>query len=77
MPLILVLFPLPVTIPLQKRKKADLLALSVQLLWICTIIATLSRAALIATVLILILQYRKFLRQRHKLLRFFGAFLMI
>lgn len=77
LPLILVLFPLPVTIPLQKRKKADLLTLSVQLLWICTIIATLSRAALIATVLILILQYRQFLRQRCKLLRIFGVFLMI
>lgn len=77
LPLMLTLFPLPSSLSLQKRKKTDRVALGIQLLWIITILATLSRAALIATIIIFILHYRSLLRKNTKVLWLLAVILLI
>lgn len=68
LPVILTLFPIGSLKTWKSRTKQDWIALSVVLLWLITLGATLSRAALIGAVIVFMLYYAPLLRKHKKVL---------
>lgn len=77
LPVILTLFPIGSLKTWKSRTKQDWIALSVVLLWLITLGATLSRAALIGAVIVFMLYYAPLLRKHKKVLIRVGIILWL